>query len=513
MAGSAAVASQGPADVLRFYEPSGTNTIRLVDNRGVVVHTWPVGTLQINAVDALSDGTLLRNDNTVSPGVSRLGFDGTVLWNYRSPGGRSVHHDLEPLPNGNVLLLSRDTKSSVAAIARGREPASVPVAFDVVSVFEVQPTGPNSGRIVWDWHLWDHLVQDFDPTKANYGPVGDHPELVDINFPVRLLNGSEFNHGNGIDYDPIHDWVVISSPAQNEIWIIDHSTTTAEAAGHTGGRWGKGGDLLYRWGNPQVYRAGPPSAQQLYFQHDPQFVPPGYPGAGHVTIFNNKLPGDRSEVLEIVLPVDASGNFVRAPQSAFGPVAPVWSYRAPDFFSQFRSGAERLPNGNTLICSSHQNWVFEVTPAGQRVWEDRTGSWMFHAHHMTRSMWADRESLSATAGGVVSFNVEAGSARAGEAYVMLGSLSGTTPGFSLHGVQVPLNIDAYLTGLLGSVGTGIYSTWVGALDSKGGASATYALPPLPFLSGVTFNHAALTIDTSSLQLIRASNAVPLRFTP
>jgi hypothetical protein len=37
------------------------------------------------------------------------------------------------------------------------------------------------------------------------------------------------------------------------LWVIDHQTTTAQAASHTGGRYNKGGDLLYRWGNPQTY--------------------------------------------------------------------------------------------------------------------------------------------------------------------------------------------------------------------------------------------------------------------
>ena len=50
------------------------------------------------------------------------------------------------------------------------------------ALLEVRPTGPNSGEVVWEWRLWDHLVQEDDSTKANYGKVAEHPELMDMNF-------------------------------------------------------------------------------------------------------------------------------------------------------------------------------------------------------------------------------------------------------------------------------------------------------------------------------------------
>ena len=59
-------------------------------------------------------------------------------------------------------------------------------------------------------------------------------------------------HTNGIDYNAEYDLIVLSVPRMNELWVIDHSTTTEEALGSTGGRWGKGGDLLWRWGNPRT---------------------------------------------------------------------------------------------------------------------------------------------------------------------------------------------------------------------------------------------------------------------
>ncbi len=172
-----------------------------------------------------------------------------------------------------------------------------------------------------------------------------------------------------------------------------------------------------------------------------------------------------------------------------------------------------LPNGNTLIAQAYPAWVFEVTPAGQIVWEDRSEDIVFQARHTSRRLWADRESLSASSGGVVRFNMEGGTSRAGDIYVLLGSVSGTSPGFIYQGVTVPLNVDGYLTGLLGSIGSGIFSSWIGVLDAEGSGSASYALPALAGLSGLTMNHAFLAFDATSRQLSLVSNPVPLDLLP
>jgi len=160
----------------------------------------------------------------------------------------------------------------------------------------------------------------------------------------------------------------------SEIWVIDHSTTTAEAASHKGGRSGKGGDLLYRWGNPRAYRNGTKTEQQLFNQHNAHWIAPGLQGEGHVLVFNNgsgRPGGTYSSVDEIILPVDSQGQYTRTRRGPFGPDKPVWSYSAPkksDFYSFFISGAQRLPNGNTLICTGASGMVFEVTSEKEVVW-------------------------------------------------------------------------------------------------------------------------------------------------
>jgi hypothetical protein len=185
----------------------------------------------------------------------------------------------------------------------------------------------------------------------------------------------DWTHFNAVDYNADLDQILVSTPEFSEIWVIDHATTTAEAASHSGGRRGKGGDLLCRWGNPANYRSGTPADKRLFYQHNAQWIPNGLPGAGHVLVFNNgsrRPDGSYSSVDEIILPVDSDGIYPHDEGKAWGPAEPVWSYSAPtkgDFFSSFISGTHRLPNGNTMICSGANGTLFEVTPEKEIVWK------------------------------------------------------------------------------------------------------------------------------------------------
>ncbi len=268
-----------------------------------------------------------------------------------------------------------------------------------IMILEVEPQRPNGGRIVWEWHTWDHMIQNYDSTKPNYGTPSDHPELVDINGaakpsemdPKELARlkalgyvpddtkpkdlRPDFIHTNAVDYNADLDQIALSSPVFSEIWIIDHSTTSEQAAGHTGGRYNKGGDILYRWGNPLMYGRGTKEDQVLFGQHDIRWIEKGFPGAGHLMVFNNNVPdpeGKHSAVFEFVPPMLADGSYPVPAQSAFGPEQPIWKYEAPDrksFHSDYISGARREPNGNTLICSGANGRFFEVTNDGRIVWE------------------------------------------------------------------------------------------------------------------------------------------------
>jgi hypothetical protein len=90
---------------------------------------------------------------------------------------------------------------------------------------------------------------------------------------------------NSIDYHPQLDQIAVSVPFVGEIWILDHSPTTEEARGSSGGRSGRGGELLYRWGNPKVYGRGVEADKQLFGQHNVLWIPDGWKNAGHLTVF------------------------------------------------------------------------------------------------------------------------------------------------------------------------------------------------------------------------------------
>ncbi|MEJ7684604.1 MAG: aryl-sulfate sulfotransferase [Segetibacter sp.] len=177
-------------------------------------------------------------------------------------------------------------------------------------------------------------------------------------------------------YNPDLDQIVFSSPQLSEIFIIDHSTTTKEAVGHKGGRWGKGGDFLYRWGNPENYHCGDSTNRKLGGQHDVRWIEKGKPDEGHLTVFdNNSSKNDsinHSAVYEIVPPIDSKGNYVIEKGKPYGPEKPVWTYMAQDslsFWASFVSGAHRMNNGNTFINEGPKGRFFEVTKEGKIVWE------------------------------------------------------------------------------------------------------------------------------------------------
>lgn len=387
--GTSTIDTGGPYVGYNLYAPLNSTTVDLMDNYGNIVHTWDTGYHPGLSVYLLADGELLHTANAgntsfVAGGaggiVQLLDWDGNVTWQYQySDTTHLQHHDLAMMPNGDILMIAWEYKSASEAVAAGRDPSLLSDgALWPDSVIEVKPSGSSGGTIVWQWHVWDHLIQDYDPSKANYGVVADHPELINLNYA--LNGGADWTHINAIDYDADRDQILLSVHNFSEIWVIDHSTTTAEAAGHSGGNSGKGGDLLYRWGNPQVYDAGTSADQQLFEQHDAHWIASGLPGAGDILIFNNgtgRPGGNYSSIDEIVAPLNSDGSYTLSTGSAYGPAAPVWSYTAPtptDLYASNLSSAQRLPNGNTLICNGPDSSFLEVDSSGNNVWNYDVGA-------------------------------------------------------------------------------------------------------------------------------------------
>lgn len=383
-----------------LFSPLSNQVTYLIDNCGRQVHSWrsrfgsglsaylqPDGTL-IKATQSNLTGTF-PSLGGIGGRIERLAWDGTIEWQYHhintrvSVGKRKYiqHHDFEVLPNGNILILAWEEYSKAEMIAAGLDPNAIFIDRPtlVEYVVEIEPQGTNQAKIVWEWHLFDHLIQDLDSTKANYGVVADHPEKIDINFTSRIQN-SDWVHANSIDYNEELDQILISARELDEIWIIDHSTTTAEAKGDTGGRRGKGGDLLYRWGNPSIYDRAARADKQFFKQHDARWIEKGLPDAGKIMVYNNgeisTTPRAYSSV-EIIDPeVDANGNYPVPASAPFLPTSATKVYKLDlrnhtrTNLSRIVSGAQRLPNGNTLICSGGNIGVIqEFDTNDSLVWE------------------------------------------------------------------------------------------------------------------------------------------------
>lgn len=356
----------------------------LINNQGDVINSW------MSRYEPGQSAYLLENGNMIRAALVKgrynigggeggrfeeFNWEGDMVWSMDYASDKYMsHHDFAPMKNGNFLALCVERKTKAEAIAAGFNPEFI--QEDSVCpeyIIEVKKIGKNQYEIVWEWHLWDHLIQDYDKNKPNYGDPAKHPELLDIHALNRKARAF-WNHGNSINYNEELDQIMLSIRGTSELWIIDHSTTTEEAKGSKGGKYGKGGDILFRWGNPEAYRRGGSSDRQLYQQHDAQWITEG-PGKGNILIFNNGIdrPGDKySDILEFTSPADAKGNYPSLKDGeAYGPKKLAWTYKAKnptDFYSAEISGVQRLPNGNTLICEGIPGHFFEVTQDGEIVW-------------------------------------------------------------------------------------------------------------------------------------------------
>ncbi|MBU1099522.1 MAG: aryl-sulfate sulfotransferase [Bacteroidetes bacterium] len=371
------------ADGYTLFAPLTSNITFLINNEGNLVHSWQGTARPGNSVYFLENGNLLRTEivlnETMTAGgeggkVIEQDWEGNIIWSftYNNDKVRS-HHDVEYLPNGNILMIAWEYKTYDEAIAAGRKPTML--SDNELWPDHVIEVDPSTNEIVWEWHVWNHLIQDYDPTKLNYGVVADHPGLINLNYKDGVepnTGGADWNHTNGIDYNEEFDQILLSVHGFSEIWIIDHSTTTEEAAGHSGGIYGNGGDLLYRWGNPEAYDHGTANDQKLYQQHNAHWIEAGLSGEGNILIFNNgkgRLDGDYSSIEEIT-PPQINGAYPYTVGESYGPEGTEWNYSNPGtFFADHISGAQRQLNGNTLICEGTTGTFFEVTENGALVWE------------------------------------------------------------------------------------------------------------------------------------------------
>lgn len=393
-----------------FGAPGGTY---LIDMEGRVVQTWSKARTNPRFLD---NGNILdssTDDPSRGSGFVEVDWDDNVVWRYtETRSDYAPHHDFvrifnKKLEGYTTLYIANKSITHEQAIAAGCDPSRNYRDAQMDAIVEVDM----NGNIVWEWWFFDHVVQDIDPTKANYvgqgKTIADYPGRININLPGRPLK-RDWLHCNSLDYNPELGHIVTNS-VQGEFYVIDHDGTfvPGNLQASIDLAVGEAGDFLYRFGDPARYEQGdPPSIledwtkctsghKQIGGAHDVQWIDAGLPGAGHFLIFNNGQYmfecTNQSYIFEINGFLDANGrdtgNYVNPPDAGYTNVEfhrdthkpkkrmsnqIVWEYHSKSnqgFFSHIGAGAQRLPNGNTLICSDTEGHFFEVTSEAELVWE------------------------------------------------------------------------------------------------------------------------------------------------
>ena len=370
--------------------PHNQNRAMLLNACGEVVHDWtmeedrrPGNTsyLQPNGDIIMTSRPAAVGDDAIWAGgggatIERRSWDNDVLWSFTANNDSvRLHHDITVTPDGHVIAICWEAIDSLECIANGRNPELLEggVLWSD-KLIELQPNAEGGADVVWEWRAWDHLVQDFDSTKANYGVVADNQHLIDVNYGSIGNQPRDWHHMNAIDYFPFYDTagqIIVSVPTFNEVWVIWHDYQFSD-------------DLIWRWGNPAAYQRGDSTDQKLFYQHDIHWgnglgVNPGNPDFTKFFVFNNRVPntdttGTHSEVA-VISPIfdEYDGGYAfNTTTGRWGPEDFQWTYTQDGLNSSGLSSFQRLGNGSNLICSGRTGEIFEITEEGETAWQYRT---------------------------------------------------------------------------------------------------------------------------------------------
>lgn len=370
------------ADGYILFTPLTSKNTYLIDACGKVVNTWTSSYTSGTFQTLLNDGSLLRAGLVAPPRfglgsggvIEKMDWTGNVTWTFKiADSNQYLHHDFHIMPNGHILAIVWERKTAAEAIAHGRDPNLSSPSVWSERIIEIEPFYDNdSAEIVWEWSAWDHVIQDYDNSKPNFGVVANHPERLNLNYTGD--NYQDWLHINSVSYNQSLDQILISAHSTSEIFIIDHSANVIQASGHSGGTYGKGGDLLYRWGNPAAYDRGTPADQRLFRQHHAHWIPTDLDQAGKIMVFNNgwgRQAGNYSTIDIIDPPMGTPGKYTLLTGQAYGPASALEYYKNPTpskFYSQVLSGAYSLPDGGLFITAGTSGDLFRVDKNKQVVW-------------------------------------------------------------------------------------------------------------------------------------------------
>ena len=321
-----------------------------IDVKGNVAKKWssPEPNTDLAYTRPLANGNLLAQVRLVkslsgaagADSVIEMTQDGRVVWKY-TDRVRLLHHDMERRSNGNTLIVcSKDL--DVPQISRK--------LLTDDCLIEVDP----SGKVVWEWQTADHIDDLELPHEVRSEIMNGYPGGRRTGLPAPTAT-------KGFDY--LH---------------MNAASPIPEGAGHTDPRFKPGNVIVsYRFINTlavvdrDTKKIVWKTAGLTIGQHNPHFVPSGLAGTGHVLVFDNGYVDGNTNPFRIssrpysrVLEINPLDNSTAWEYTAENSNRPIWT-----FFSHYISGAQRQPNGNTLICEGSNGRIFEVTPAGEIVWE------------------------------------------------------------------------------------------------------------------------------------------------
>ena len=297
-----------------IYTPLGSGDTFLIDMEGEIVHTWTAPAPLKPFYGFLRDnGNLSLHCFTGDEPFQGGGFGGTVLeldWEGHEVSryeNPAMHHDREYLRNGNMMIIGWEPLPTefLTKVKGGTTPAGE-TPTEILGDYLYEVTP--KGDVVWEWHGSDKLDTNIDIIC----PLDGRHEWTHCNSVAEMEDGN----------------ILLSFRSTSMILILEKST----------------GDVIWRFG-PGV----------LSHQHNPTPLP-----NGNILIFDNGEHRIRGGSYSRVVELDPKTNEI------------IWQYRGKPSLSLFStgiSGAQRLPNGNTLICDGRSGILIEVTAEGELVWE------------------------------------------------------------------------------------------------------------------------------------------------
>jgi hypothetical protein len=336
----------------------------LIDMNGNPVRSWPYRGFPTEVIDpALNQGrkghVLLQleerqdtdsrsfGNGVNNHAIAELDWNGKRLWRWAGEaetGHAHQHHELQRLANGNTLVLANKLHK-VEGFALAEQIDDV--------IYEVSP----AGKVVWRWLASEHLGEfGFDAEQLKLLQESELADYLHFNSARTLGANRWFDQGDA-RFHP--DNLLVDSRQANFLAIIDKRS--GKVVWRLGPGFAKAEVFNPFTGKPRL----PRPVDQLSGLHDAKLIAKGLPGAGNILLFDNQ-GGSGYPAVSFAIITGASRVVEIDPLSQ----QIVWEYRpGTRLFSAFTSSARRLPNGNTLITEGQSGRVFQVTAAGETVWE------------------------------------------------------------------------------------------------------------------------------------------------